>query len=330
MRVVPVDVADTDAVRAALAPGAELLWLETPTNPLLEVADLPALVAAGHDAGALVAVDNTFATPLVQRPLEHGADVVVHSVTKYLAGHSDVVLGAAVTADDGLRDRLHRHRTVHGAVPGPAEAWLALRGLRTLHLRVERAGANAAELAARLAVHPAVAGSGTRRCRTTPGTPRRRADARLRGDRRARAGRRRGRRGGAAPGPGCGCTPRAWAGWSRRSSGGGGTPGSPRPCRSPWCGCRSASRTSRISGRTSAAVLDALPRLKGALGLARPPQQPRSHLVHVAPPCTSSTTCSVIGISTPCARASSRIGRQDFTASAVCRAAASAWSSVSP
>jgi cystathionine gamma-synthase len=157
VRVVPVEIADTDAVRAALAPGAQVLWVETPTNPLLEVADLPALVAAGHEAGALVAVDNTFATPLVQRPLEHGADVVVHSVTKYLAGHSDVVLGAAVTADDGLRDRLHRHRTVHGAVPGPAEAWLALRGLRTLHLRVERAAANAAELAARLACHPAVA-----------------------------------------------------------------------------------------------------------------------------------------------------------------------------
>src|SRR3954447_14735973 len=120
VQVVPVEVADTDAVRAALAPGAELLWLETPTNPLLEVADLPALVVAGHEAGALVAVDNTFATPLVQRPLEHGADVVVHSVTKYLAGHSDVVLGAVVTADDGLRGRLHRHRTVHGAVPGPA------------------------------------------------------------------------------------------------------------------------------------------------------------------------------------------------------------------
>jgi cystathionine gamma-synthase len=156
VQVVPVEIADTDAVSAALAPGAQVLWLETPTNPLLEVADLPALVAAGHEAGALVAVDNTFATPLVQRPLEHGADVVVHSVTKYLAGHSDVVLGAAVTADDALRDRLHRHRTVHGAVPGPAEAWLALRGLRTLHLRIERASANAAELAARLARHPAV------------------------------------------------------------------------------------------------------------------------------------------------------------------------------
>src|SRR5919202_4596918 len=147
VRVVPVEIADTDAVRAALAPGADLLWLETPTNPLLEVADLPALIAAGHEAGALVAVDNTFATPLVQRPLEHGADVIVHSVTKYLAGHSDVLLGATVTRDQALAERLHRHRTVHGAIPGPTEAWLALRGLRTLHLRVERAGSNAAELA---------------------------------------------------------------------------------------------------------------------------------------------------------------------------------------
>src|SRR4051794_39058000 len=157
LQVVQVEVADTDAVRAALAPGAELLWLETPTNPLLEVADLPALVAAGHDAGALVAVDNTFSTPLLQTPLAHGADVVVHSVTKYLAGHSDVLLGATVTRDAQLRDRLHRHRTTRGGIPGAAEAWLALRGLRTLHLRVERAGANAAELARRLARSTAVA-----------------------------------------------------------------------------------------------------------------------------------------------------------------------------
>src|SRR3954447_5831009 len=149
--VVGVPVADTDAVRAALATGAHLLWLETPTNPLLEVADLPALVAAGHAAGAVVAVDNTFSTPLLQTPLEHGADVVVHSVTKYLAGHSDVVLGAAVTRDPVRREALHRHRTTRGGIPGAAEAWLALRGLRTLHLRVERAGANAAELARRLA-----------------------------------------------------------------------------------------------------------------------------------------------------------------------------------
>src|SRR4051812_49804651 len=155
--VVGVEIADTDAVRAALATGAHLLWLETPTNPLLEVADLPALVAVGHEAGAVVAVDNTFSTPLLQTPLAHGADVVVHSVTKYLAGHSDVLLGATVTRDAQLRDRLHRHRTTRGGIPGPAEAWLALRGLRTLHLRVERAGTNAAELALRLDAHPAVA-----------------------------------------------------------------------------------------------------------------------------------------------------------------------------
>jgi cystathionine gamma-synthase len=153
--VVPVDVADTDAVRAAL-PGAALLWVESPTNPMLEVADVPALVAAAHDAGALVAVDNTFATPLGQRPLTWGADVVVHSVTKALAGHSDVVLGAVVTRDPALRERLAAYRTTHGAIAGPWEVWLALRGLRTLALRVERAQHNAGVLAERLAAHPDV------------------------------------------------------------------------------------------------------------------------------------------------------------------------------
>ena len=157
-----VDVADTDAVLAAVrggdgTPAADLLWVESPTNPMLEVADLPALVAGAHAAGALVAVDNTFATPLVQRPFEHGADVVVHSVTKYLAGHSDVVLGAVLATDPGVRARLHAHRTTHGAIAGPFEVWLALRGLRTLALRVERAQATALELARRLAEHPRVA-----------------------------------------------------------------------------------------------------------------------------------------------------------------------------
>src|SRR3954469_13937703 len=155
--VVGVHVADTDAVRAALATGAHLLWLETPTNPLLAVADPPPPLDAGPAARAIVAVDNTFSTPLLQTPLAHGADVVVHSVTKYLAGHSDVLLGAAVTRDPELREQLHRHRTTRGGIPGPAEAWLALRGLPAPHLRVERAGANAAELARRLARSPAVA-----------------------------------------------------------------------------------------------------------------------------------------------------------------------------
>ena len=161
VRLTLVDIADTPAVAAALtgspdeAPAA-LLWIETPTNPMLEVADTPALVAAAHAVGALVVADNTFATPLVARPLTAGVDVVVHSVTKYLAGHSDVVLGAALTSDETLYARLLTHRTVHGAIPGPFEAWLALRGLRTVALRVERSQANAAEIARRLVGHPAV------------------------------------------------------------------------------------------------------------------------------------------------------------------------------
>ncbi|WP_298990360.1 PLP-dependent aspartate aminotransferase family protein [uncultured Pseudokineococcus sp.] len=155
-RVTFVDVADTAEVEGALAGGADLLWLESPTNPLLEVADLPACAAAGRGAGAVVAVDGTFATPLVQQPLALGADVVVHSVTKLLSGHSDVLLGAVATSDAALLQRLSTHRRVHGAIPGPFEAWLALRGLRTLALRVERTGATAAELARRLERHPAV------------------------------------------------------------------------------------------------------------------------------------------------------------------------------
>ena len=138
--------------------GAALLWIESPTNPMLEVFDVPALCAAARQRGVLTVCDNTFATPLVQRPLEAGADIVLHSVTKYLAGHSDVILGAVVTAatDSGreLRERLSRHRLLHGAIAGPMETWLALRGMRTLQLRVERATANARELATRLEEHP--------------------------------------------------------------------------------------------------------------------------------------------------------------------------------
>ncbi len=154
-----VDITDTAAVGSALD-GAALLVIETPTNPLLQVADLPALTALARAHRALVIADNTFATPLVQRPLDHGADVVVHSVTKYLAGHSDVVLGATVTRDDdagrALHERLRRHRQLSGSIAGPHEVWLALRGLRTLAVRSERAQANAIELAHRLHGHPAV------------------------------------------------------------------------------------------------------------------------------------------------------------------------------
>lgn len=134
-----------------------MVWIESPTNPMLEIADVPAIVEAAHAVGALVGVDNTFATPLGQRPLEWGADIVVHSATKYLSGHSDVVLGAVVTSREDLREALREERTESGGVAGPFEAWLLLRGMRTLALRMERIWANAAELAARLAAHPLVA-----------------------------------------------------------------------------------------------------------------------------------------------------------------------------
>ncbi|MDH5151057.1 trans-sulfuration enzyme family protein [Kocuria palustris] len=155
IRVDAVEVTDTDAVLAA-AEGADLVLLESPTNPMLEVADLPEILAGTRRLGVLSCVDSTFTTPLLQRPLAWGADLVVHSATKYLAGHSDVVLGAATAVDPELRQRLHAHRSRHGAIPGPFETWLALRGIRTLSLRVERAGASAAEIARRLLEQPGV------------------------------------------------------------------------------------------------------------------------------------------------------------------------------
>lgn len=155
IRVRLADVEDTGAT-VALLDGADMLWLESPTNPMLEVADLRALCAAARERGVLTVVDNTFSTPLLQRPLELGADVVVHSATKYMGGHSDVVLGAVLTSDAALRERLQGHRTLHGAIAGPFEAWLTLRGLRTMAVRIERSEANATLLAQRLAEHPAV------------------------------------------------------------------------------------------------------------------------------------------------------------------------------
>ena len=132
---------------------ADLQWIETPTNPDLRVIDVRAAVAAE----GISVVDNTFATPLGQRPLDLGADIVVHSVSKYLSGHSDLILGAVVCADPDLADRFRVHRELGGAIAGPMEAWLALRGLRTLDVRFRRAAANAGVLAHRLAEHPAVA-----------------------------------------------------------------------------------------------------------------------------------------------------------------------------
>ncbi len=155
-----VDIANNDAVIAALTgagdKAADMLWLESPTNPMLEVADMEVLCRSARAVGALVVTDNTFSTPLVQKPLELGSDVVLHSVTKYLAGHSDVILGALVTSNKELRRSLLHHRSIHGAIAGPFEAWLALRGLRTLALRVERSQASALELARRLDMHDGV------------------------------------------------------------------------------------------------------------------------------------------------------------------------------
>jgi cystathionine gamma-synthase len=150
-----VDIEDTAAVMAACADAA-VVWLESPTNPALEIADLPAIISAAHEAGATVVVDNTFATPLLQQPLKLGADVVLHSATKFIAGHSDVMMGAIVTGSDEVYDAVKGRRDLTGAVPGPFEAFLALRGLRTLPLRVERSQVNAAELARRLGDHPMI------------------------------------------------------------------------------------------------------------------------------------------------------------------------------
>jgi cystathionine gamma-synthase len=130
--------------------------VESPTNPCLDVADLPALITAAKKMGIGVAVDNTFATPLIQKPLSMGADIVMHSVTKFLAGHSDVVLGSLSTNDQGLLKRLEDARKFNGSIPGPFEAWLALRGIRTFPLRFRAAEASAKELVSRLSSHAKV------------------------------------------------------------------------------------------------------------------------------------------------------------------------------
>lgn len=150
-----VEVTSTDAVLEA-AKGAALLWLESPTNPALEHVDLKTIITAAKKMGVGVAVDNTLATPLTQKPLEFGADLVMHSVTKYFAGHSDVILGSVSTNDPALYKRLGDIRKLSGAIPGPFEIWLALRGLRTFPLRFRAAEANAKELAKRLAGHEKV------------------------------------------------------------------------------------------------------------------------------------------------------------------------------
>jgi cystathionine gamma-synthase len=153
----PAHVADTEAVAAAIEPGrTRVVWVETPTNPLLTVADIAAIADLAHDAGALLVVDNTFASPYLQQPLTLGADVVLHSTTKYCGGHSDVVGGALVVRDLDLAEKITFHQNALGAVPGPFDCFLTHRGLKTLALRMERHCDNAEAVVAHLKQHPAV------------------------------------------------------------------------------------------------------------------------------------------------------------------------------
>ena len=155
--LVTVDMSDLDAVRDAVAASAtRILWIETPSNPLMKISDIAALVEIGHRAGALVVVDNTFASPYLQKPLALGADVVVHSTTKYLGGHSDVLGGAVIVNDEELAEKVGFLQFGVGAVSGPFDAWLTIRGIKTLALRMERHSSNAQAIAEALVGHPAL------------------------------------------------------------------------------------------------------------------------------------------------------------------------------
>ena len=156
MTFTAVDASDVDQVEAAMTDKTRMVWLESPTNPLLRVVDIDAVSEVTHSRGAMVCVDNTFATPYLQQPLHLGADVVVHSSTKYIGGHSDVVGGAMMTNSDELEKQLRFHQNAVGAVPSPFDCWLLLRGVKTLALRVERQSENALEIASALARHKAV------------------------------------------------------------------------------------------------------------------------------------------------------------------------------
>lgn len=151
-----VDTSDLEAVRAAVQPQSRMIWIETPTNPLLKIVDIAAVAEIAHEAGALLVVDNTFASPYFQQPLTLGADIVVHSATKYLGGHSDLVMGMLVTSDDQLQVLLKFHQNAIGGVPGPFDSWLLLRGLKTLALRMRTHESNAFAVARALQGRPEV------------------------------------------------------------------------------------------------------------------------------------------------------------------------------
>ena len=156
LRITPVDTTDLAAVAAAVTATTRLVWLETPTNPRLLVSDIRAIAALAHAKGALVVVDNTFATPVFQQPFSLGADLVVHSVTKYLAGHSDLIQGAVLAREAAVFEPVKFLQNAIGAVPAPLDCWLTMRGLKTLELRVQRHAENAGRIAVALTAHPAV------------------------------------------------------------------------------------------------------------------------------------------------------------------------------
>lgn len=151
------DMQDPQKVADLITENTKLIWIETPTNPMLNIVDIRAIVAIAKERGVLVCVDNTFASPYLQTPLDMGADMICHSATKYLGGHSDVILGAVIVRDKALADQLHFIQNASGAVPGPQDCWLVLRGIKTLHLRMERSCYNAQRIAEYLQEHPAVA-----------------------------------------------------------------------------------------------------------------------------------------------------------------------------
>ncbi len=152
-----VDMTRPELVEAAITPYTKLIWAETPTNPTLKIIDIEALSAIAKKHNTLLAVDNTFASPYLQNPMDHGADLVMHSITKYIAGHSDVVMGALVCSDDDLKTRLEFIQNASGATPGPMDAFLVLRGIKTLHVRMQRHCENGAKIAHYLKNHPKVA-----------------------------------------------------------------------------------------------------------------------------------------------------------------------------
>lgn len=156
LRVDYADSTDPAAFAAAVRPETRLIWIETPTNPLLKIVDIPAVAAIARKTGAWLVVDNTFVSPYFQRPLELGADIVVHSTTKYLGGHSDVIGGAVITSDAEAWERVKFYQNAAGAVPGPWDSWLVLRGLKTLSVRMREHERNALRVAALLEKHPLV------------------------------------------------------------------------------------------------------------------------------------------------------------------------------